>query len=63
LIQSFFGQSIKSRVTLFKMTSFSVSLWTSSFFARRTRQSDIEKLAGEQQFTNVRIVAGKANLS
>ncbi|MDP3191632.1 hypothetical protein [Rhodoferax sp.] len=54
-------QSIKSSVTLFTLVFFIVSLWALSLFAIRTLQSDIERLAGEQQFTTAHIVAGKVN--
>ncbi len=54
-------RTIKFRVTLFTLTIFIVSLWTLSYFANRTLQSDIARLAGEQQFTTAHIVAGKVN--
>ena len=54
-------RAIKSRVTLFTLAIFIVSLWALSFFASRTLQSDIERLAGQQQFTTAHIVAGKVN--
>ncbi len=55
----FFWQSNKSRVTLFTLAVFVVSLWMLLFFASRVLQSEIERLAGELQTPTAQLVAGK----
>ena len=54
-----FRQSIKSRLTLFTLAIFIVSLWTLLFFASRVLQSEIERLAGELRAPTAPLVAGK----
>lgn len=54
-----FRRSIKSRLTLFTLAIFIVSLWTLLFFASRVLQSEIERLAGELQVPAALLVAGK----
>jgi len=56
-----FFRSIKARATLFTLLIFVTSLWSLSFYARHMLQGDLERLAGEQQFTTARLVAGKVN--
>jgi diguanylate cyclase (GGDEF)-like protein/PAS domain S-box-containing protein len=56
-----FFRSIKARATLFTLLIFVASLWSLSFYASHMLQGDLERLAGEQQFTTARLVAGKVN--
>lgn len=54
-------RSIKTRVTLFTLLIFVISLWALSFYASRMLKVDMQHLAGEQQFTTAHFVAGKVN--
>ena len=53
--------SIKSRLTLFSLGIFVVSIWALSFYVSRMLQNDMERLLGEQQFSTVSIVAATVN--
>ncbi|MFZ4536155.1 PAS domain S-box protein [Propionivibrio sp.] len=49
--------SLKTRITLFTLAIFLVSLWSLSFFASRLLRQDMERLLGEQQFSTASFVA------
>ncbi len=53
--------SIKSRVTLFTLAIFLVSLWSLSFYASRLLRADLEQVLGQQQFATVSLVAAQLN--
>ena len=53
----FNGQSLKSRVTLFTLAIFLVSVWSLAFYASRMLRQDMERLLGEQQFSTVSLAA------
>jgi diguanylate cyclase (GGDEF)-like protein/PAS domain S-box-containing protein len=55
------SRSLKTRVTLFTLAIFSVSLWTLSFYASRMLQEDMQRVLGEQQFLTASRVAAKIN--
>ena len=50
-------RSIKTRVTLFTLAIFLVSLWALAFYASRVLREDIERLLSEQQFSMAAILA------
>jgi len=53
--------SLKSRVTLFTLVIFSISLWSLSFYASRMLRQDLEQVLGQQQFATVSLVAAQVN--
>ena len=53
--------SLKTRVTLFTLTIFVVSLWALSFFASRMLREDMQSVLGEQQFSTVSAMAHEIN--
>lgn len=58
MIQDFFPlRSIKTRVTLFTLSIFVISLWALSFYASRTLQADMQRLLGEQQLSAASLMA------
>jgi hypothetical protein len=54
-------RSLKTRVTLFTLTIFVVSLWALSFFASRILREDMQSVLGEQQFSTVSAMAHEIN--
>jgi PAS domain S-box-containing protein len=54
-------RSLKTRVTLFTLAIFVLSIWTLAYFTARILRQDMEHLLGEQQFSTVSLVAGKLN--
>ena len=57
----FFWQSLKTRVTLFTLAIFVVSIWAVSLYTSRTMQDDMQRVLGEQQFATVSVVAADIN--
>jgi diguanylate cyclase (GGDEF)-like protein/PAS domain S-box-containing protein len=53
--------SIKARVTLSALGIFVLSIWALSFYASRMLQDDIQRAAGEQQFSTVSFIAADVN--
>ncbi len=53
--------SLKTRVTLFTLLVFVLSIWTMTFFASRMLQGDLQHLLGEQQFSTVSMIAQNVN--
>ncbi len=53
--------SLKSRVTLFTLLIFLISLWTLSIYASRMLREDLEQVLGQQQFATVSLVAAEVN--
>ena len=49
--------SLKTRVTLFTLTIFVLSVWLITFSTSRLLQGDMQRLLGEQQFSTVSVVA------
>ena len=60
-LKSLLSRSIKTRVTLFTLTIFVVSLWALSFYASNVLRQDMQRLLGEQQFSVVSLVADDIN--
>jgi len=54
-------QSLKSRVTLFTLVIFLISIWLLSFYASRMLRQDMERLLGKQQFSTVSLAAEQVN--
>ena len=52
-------RSLKTRVTLFTLAIFVISLWTLAFYASHVLHKDIERLLSEQQFSMATLVAAK----
>ena len=59
--KSLFRRSIKTRVTLFTLTIFLVSIWVLSFYASSVMHQNMQRLLGEQQFSAVRNIAEEIN--
>ena len=55
------SRSLKTRVTLFTLTIFVLSIWATTFFASRMLQGDMQRLLGEQQFSTVSVIASNVN--
>lgn len=53
--------SIKSRITLFTLLIFLLSLWSLSFYASQMLRQDMERLLSEQQFSTVTLIAAEVN--
>ena len=54
-------RSLNTRVTIFTLIIFVVSIWSLAFYATRTLRTDMERQLGEQQFSTVSIVAANIN--
>ena len=53
--------SLKSRVTLFTLVIFLISLWSLLFYASHTLREDLEQVLGQQQFATVSLIAAQVN--
>ena len=54
-------KSLKTRVTLFTLVIFMVSIWSLAFYASRTLREDLERLLGAQQFSTATLMADSIN--
>lgn len=54
-------KSLKTRVTLFTLSVFLISIWALVFYAARMLREDMQHLLSEQQFSTVSLVAGQLN--
>ena len=54
-------RSLNTRVTLFTLTVFVVSIWSLSFYSGRLLREDMERMLGEQQFSTVSFMAAQVN--
>lgn len=54
-------QSLKTRVTLFTLVIFMISIWTVALYASSILRQDMQKLLGNQQFSTVTTLASEAN--
>ena len=57
----FHQQSLKTRVTLFTLTIFLVSIWSLAFFSSKMLRRDIQQMLSDQQFSTVSFVAEEIN--
>src|ERR1035437_7887843 len=55
------NRSIKTRVTLFTLGIFLLSLWLLAFYASRILRADMQRLLGDQQFSTATFVAVDVN--
>ena len=53
--------SLKSRVTLFTLLIFLISLWSLTIYASRMLREDLEQVLSQQQFATVSLVAAQVN--
>lgn len=54
-------RSLKTRVTLFTLAIFVISLWSLAFYASRMLREDMARQLGEQQFSTVSLLAAAIN--
>jgi hypothetical protein len=54
-------RSLKTRVTLFTLAIFVISIWSLAFYASRTLQEDMQRQLGEQQFSTASFMALQIN--
>jgi hypothetical protein len=54
-------RSLKTRVTLFTLAIFVISIWLLAFYASLMLRKDMERLLGEQQLSTVTYVAAKVD--
>ena len=54
-------RSIRTRVTLFTLAIFVISIWCMAFYASRILRQDMQHLLGEQQFATIDIVAAQVD--
>ena len=60
-LNAFRWNSVKTRVTVFTLLIFLLSLWSLAFYASRMLRDDIQRMLSEQQFTTISFVAGEVN--
>ena len=60
-LPSLLRRSLKTRVTLFTLVIFLLSLWSLAFYASRMLRHDMQLLLGEQQFSAASIAAADIN--
>ncbi len=53
--------SIKTKVTIFTLAIFVLSLWSLAFYASRMLLKNMEQLSGEQQFSAASFIAAEVN--
>lgn len=54
-------RSLKTRVTLFSLAIFLVSIWSLAFYASRILRENMQRFSGDQQFSTVSFVAEQVN--
>jgi diguanylate cyclase (GGDEF)-like protein len=54
-------RSLKTKVTLFTLSIFVISIWSLAFYASQMLREDILRLLGEQQFSTVSLLAKDIN--
>ncbi|MFZ4480449.1 MAG: EAL domain-containing protein [Rhodoferax sp.] len=57
IIGGFQRNSLKTRVTLFTLVIFVISIWSLALYARQLLRQDMQGLLGEQQYSTVTLVA------
>ena len=60
-LNAFKRWSLKSRVTVFTLVIFLISLWSLSYYASRMLRDDLTQMLGQQQFATVSMVATELN--
>ncbi|MEI6306343.1 MAG: cache domain-containing protein, partial [Deltaproteobacteria bacterium] len=61
IINRFHKLSLKSRVTMFTLLIFMISIWSLAYYASRMLHKSMERLISEQQFSTVSLVASEIN--
>jgi PAS domain S-box-containing protein len=59
--QLFQWRSLKTRVTLFTLVIFVLSIWSLTFYISHLLKDDMQRVLGEQQFATVSFVAAEVN--
>jgi HAMP domain-containing protein len=54
-------RSLKTRVTLFTLAIFAISIWSLALYVSRALREDMERQLGEQQFSTVSFLAAEIN--
>jgi len=54
-------RSLKTKMTLFTLAIFLISIWSLAFYASRMLREDMERLLGEQQFSTVSLLSAQVN--
>ena len=54
-------RSLKTRVTLFSLVIFALSLWSLAYYASKMLRTDLEQLLSDQQLSTVALVAANIN--
>jgi len=54
-------RSLKTRVTLFTLGIFLISIWSLALYASRMLREDMQRVLGEQQFSTVSYIAAQVN--
>ncbi len=54
-------RSLKTRVTLFTLVIFLISIWSLAFYTQRVLRVDIQRMLSDQRFSTVSILATKIN--
>ncbi len=54
-------RSLKTRVTLFSLVIFALSLWALAYYASKILRTDLEQLLGDQQRSTAALVAANIN--
>lgn len=54
-------RSLKTRVTLFTLAIFLISIWSLTFYTSRMLRTDMQRLLSDQQFSTVSILATEIN--
>lgn len=52
-------RSLKTRITLFSLAIFLISIWSLTFYASQMLREDLEQLSSEQQFASVSLLAAQ----
>ena len=58
---AFSRNSLKTRVTIFTLLIFLISIWSLSFYTSRIAQEDMQQVLGEQQSSSLKLVATSVN--
>ncbi len=53
--------SLKTRLTLFTLAIFLISIWSLVFYVSSALREDMQRLLGEQQYSTVSLIAGAVN--
>ncbi|MCX7177439.1 MAG: GAF domain-containing protein, partial [Proteobacteria bacterium] len=60
-LEAFRWRSLKTRVTLFALAIFAVSIWSLTYYASRVLRDEMQTLLGKQQLSAVTYVAAELN--